>query len=278
MSESLRAITQIQLADGCTIDGDRLEGFLDDLVNRVNALEKSDLYRKLIPTVFVGGYENGIANGTLPWMPNFNQASEVIAGGTQPPLGFMNAFRLKGTGIPDLDVTDQVDTQIQYAWTNALYFRKPVVLHGISITLQELATDWLYSGAAPSGSSIGDAFNDFFLDVSIDNPFLAEDRRLADVEVHRMRFRLDGEFFSSTGVNLCTAYLDMVPPRAATDQMEAVHIDLRNLNIPLHRDTRLRISFVIPKYFSSPYGWTSWPYRLNNYTWTVTTLEGLEAP
>ena len=273
MSDSLRTISEIQFADGTTIDGDRLDMFLDDFVARINNIQSKDLYRRLTQTQFVGGWSNSTVatSGQLPWMRIINDDTDLI--GVTPGDGYTNPLRLKGTS----QIASQIDNQ--YACSNTLYFRKPVILHSIHVSLHQKAAlndeGDIYDSEVPvDGSSNGDYFNDFYLDVSIDNPYLTENRAMADVEIQRVRFRLDGDLFSFRGIaNLNAAYNDMTPAR--TVRMEGVHIDLRNLDIPIHRDSRLRYSLVIPHYTADEV-WGASPWTYHDYSWSITVLEGLE--
>jgi hypothetical protein len=199
-----------------------------------------------------------------------NADADVI--GAVPADGYTNPLRLKGTS----QIASQIDAQ--YACTNSLYFRKPVILHSVHISLHQhifLSDIPTYEGEGPpDGSENGDPFNDFYLDVSIDNPYLTENRAMADVEIQRVRFRLDGDAFSRLGISLLSVpYNDMTPTRRT--KMEGVHINLRNLDIPIHRDSRLRYSLVIPHYTDDDY-WGTTPWTINDYSWSITVLEGLE--
>lgn len=315
MSNSVRRLTREQFADGTTIDGNRLEGALDDIVNRVNAVEIGDIERRFFQTQYVGGYmpmpvkapalvladDVGVQD-VFPWMDVYNgkvtttnNASDALV---TPPNGFQNRYRMKGTFNDDID-PERVDAGYkpnQFVWTSGIPFIRPSIIIGVSVFIHvdgvEYSNNLRYSDGGldpepPDHKVAGGTLVDFAVELSVDNPVTQELRKLNDIEYHRINFRFNSRRFSNIGgVNGSTtsrAATDMSPAHpvnsGGTKTPGGMWLDDQNLNIPVHENARVRLSFLIPEYNSSApqSGWgTGDTYQGQYWSWAVTALEEIE--
>ena len=309
MSNSVRRLTREQFADGTTIDGNRLEGALDDIVNRVNAVEIGDIERRFFQTQYVGGYmpmpvkapalvladDVGVQD-VFPWMDVYNgkvtttnNASDALV---TPPNGFQNRYRMKGTFNDDID-PERIDAGYQpdqFVWTSAIPFTRPSIIIGVSVFIHvdgvAYSNDLVYAGVGQPDHKIPNGtLRDFAVELSVDNPVTQELRKLNDIEYHRINFRFDSRRFSNLGgVNgsvISRAATDMSPAHpvnsGGTKTPGGMWLDDQNLNVPVHENARVRLSFLIPEYTGAASGWDDGDtYQGQYWSWAVTALEEIE--
>jgi hypothetical protein len=286
-------VTQ-QFAEGTTVDGDRLDLSMDDLVMSVNSIPPKWMRRRFTHTQFVQrlmpvGYGVGLSlvQDPPPFLLIRNIITQIV--GVAPANGLQNEWRLKGTDIEAIPQNNYATgTEGIYSWTSAHYFRSPTIITGLSLrcwqpTAYAWDNDWQYHTDAPPGKVNNQPVDDLFLELSVDNPFSTEVRRLNDIELHKIRFPVNTETMASAlaaPANNLTVPLIAIKP----DQLW-VHLD--NLCIPLHADTRLRASIAIPQYADADgdvSGWGSdgvstWkPWQSTSWALTMTVLEPVEGP
>ena len=127
-----RTITKEQFSTGTTIDGNRLDNALDDVVDRVNDIPYGDLRKRWVPITYVAGWtpqspfclssgtptptagagseasQNGCVYGThhWPWMPVRNRIQSVAASTDGSSASdddrIANGYRLKGASVPGI--------------------------------------------------------------------------------------------------------------------------------------------------------------------------------
>lgn len=292
MSSSLREITEQQFAEGTTIDGDRIDVALADVILRMNNIPAKWLKRRFVQSTFVAKLFPSphdaptLVQDNPPFLLTRNLDAQVV--GAALADGVQNEWRLKGeviNGIPFANYDNQVEGI--YAWTQAHYFRKPVIITGISIrcwnpVAYSYDNDWTYHTDPPEGKISGQSLDDFFVEVSVDNPFNMEQRNLNDIELHKIRFPVNSQQMSSAMPfpptnQLSTPVLDVTDP--------AIWIHMDNLCIPLHRDTRARVSIAIPQYDGGDDDVSGWegpaetwmPWQSTIWSATLTVLEPLES-
>lgn len=122
-----RVITKEQFSDGTTIDGNRIDNALQDVVDRVNSVPQGDLRKRWVPITYVAGWSpqspkywyddtalvgrpTNSALGRVypmhrwPWMHTVNNSSQVAAetlgSDDTDAVRFTNPFRLKGVNSP----------------------------------------------------------------------------------------------------------------------------------------------------------------------------------
>ena len=293
MPFSLRELTKQQFADGTTVDGNRLEQFLKDTVGKFNKLGLRDKQRRFFHNSMVMGFTPSSDTPCIPYLPVYNDLNLVT--GTKPLL-IQNPERLKGYDVPYLHPEASLTTFTnQYAWTTALYFKRPVILTNVSVCMFSYwdgtiaATSqinsnfnpFVYKDPAPIGEEAGGYVDDIYIDISSDGYFMPEDRSMTESDFKQWRFKADSHFFADPSITRVGT--DMLPPWAANaeyyngDGHPPYGIAMRgdNLNIPLTRDARTRLSLVIPGVGvdDTETYWTNLPWTTFYTTLKLTWLE-----
>ncbi len=281
-----------QHANGTTIDGDLIDISMEDLVFAINNIPARWLKRRMMQTQFVQHLmpvpytAPTLQQDCTPFMLTRNDVGDLVGG--PPADGLQNEWRNKGHDNKFLLAsTFSSPYRGTYAWTNSIYFRQPVIMTGFSVKFwQPQAYDWLntwvWGGDAPTDKIPGQSVDDVFLEVSVDNPFNTDSRNLNDIELHKLRFKVNSQMMATS---LPAPLNDLSgAPNLATQPLQLwVHLD--NLCIPLHRDTVVRISLVIPQYGiegSDVSGWEGpaseyYPWQSTSFGLTTTVLEPLGA-
>ena len=266
----IREITKEQFSDGTTIDGNRIDRAVGDMVDRVNSVQKKDMKRRWVQTQFVGGYtpqdptsESGTDEISAPWLAARNDdiTSLFKITGTN---GIKNEYRFKSSEV------DTVTSGKQYAMTNAFYFRNPAIITGMSVCM---LTDSVYDSTHTyteeyDEHDADDPANDLVINIEVDNPFLPENKALTSLVYHRGDFQVTSQQFR--GIPGAPT-VDMLPPHPG-GYIKGIVIDDQDLNIPLSRDSRVRTEVLIPN--TTVTGWLSGSIYFGQcYSWTLTVLE-----
>lgn len=280
-----------QFADGVTIDGTRIDALMGDWNALWNAIPKRMLQGRFTENRLVGGYmpHPTYVTDFFPFQPAHNStgAVDIVSGkGPLAGAGVANEWRNKGFDVPGIDPKDQTDPvdETVLMWTNNLFFEKPKVLHGVFLTLgtdSVYLNDFLYDASPPPGKLLDDPVDDLFLEVAVKNAFLPGVRRLDDVVVHKVRFRLKSWLASVTnwsGVadTMLPPHPEGVPCRTSVGPGASpwICVDLRHLNIPLPSLSHVRFSIGIPLYDSYTSGWGNInPNSRQYYSWGLDVLE-----
>lgn len=304
---SIRKLTDEQFADGTTIDGNRLEGALADAIERVNALEPSDLNRRWTQSQFVWGYQPQIPTATaaqpaVPWMTALSAPASIT--GSVPDEGVQNTRRVKGTFLP-YGANPLLPKPTQWVWSNSWYFDTPVIVRtvhisfhapvedGSSVNLAGWDNDFLWDAGPPTadlppGVADGDFVSDLIISLEVDSPFSAEKRSETSVELHKSNFHVDSQLlrpYVAAGVPPTPA-LNGNPPLPSDGGARIIPGGLAvicdNVNIPIPRRSRVRVHVVIPEWdphggrvSGSPWG-AAEPWESQFYSGSMTILEPLE--
>lgn len=124
-------VRRLQFTDDTTIDGNRLDGFMQAFVDRFNALTPRDLERNWTETVFVTGYQpvtgSTYGNSILPWINPVNLPSTYGGSPAVDESLFYptNEYRSKGWGLSYLPVGG---TQYYYQWSSSFHVSKPTII------------------------------------------------------------------------------------------------------------------------------------------------------
>ena len=282
---SLRRATKEQFADGTTIDGNRIDRALQDLVNRWNAIQPMDLRRRWLPSYFIFGYQGQsqlYAGGTQPQQPwlNVENLATGVTGGV-PEEGIQNVQRIRGTKVLP-------DPGGHVSWTIAMHFIEPCILRNFHVTFHtpyaaaptEFTNDWAWAAPLPAGRSVNDPPNDVVIEMAVDNPFIKELRSKSDSEVLRGSFELDAQFHAPAGMANHTHVMDGLPALTGI-KPDGVSIVAEGLNVPIPRESRVRFSVCLPLWdftlVGSPWGLTGPPvaqiYETQFYSGGFTILE-----
>ena len=305
-----RTITKEQFSTGTTIDGDRIDNALDDVVERVNDIPYGELRTRWVPTTYVAGWtpqspfclssntpsptsgasasSSGGVYGThhWPWLRVLNDHLNVADGtdgsSVSDDVEPTNRYRLKGVSVPGIhpfgfaEITGSTYTpgatprDQQFAWTRSWFVENPSILDAIDLILEVDDPSLALGEEVFSNTFAFSALNqvpegypdvnsrDLVVTATVDSEFAREDRNMADIEVLRKGFVVGNDAFSRLTLPTTAGsdYQDMSPQvKNASDKMPSCtikgpYIKLRNLNIPIHQNARLRVAVVIPSYVS----------------------------
>jgi hypothetical protein len=93
-----RHLTDEQFSDSTTIDGNRLDNAMSDIVRRFNAVEKGDIANRFVQTQFVAGWspqQASVSSHRWPWLDALNLSNGSSVAGAEPD-SVNNRFRTKG--------------------------------------------------------------------------------------------------------------------------------------------------------------------------------------
>jgi hypothetical protein len=167
-----RTLTKEHFSDGTTIDGNRLDTALDDVVERVNDIPYGDLRKRWVPITYVAGWTPQVTHSIQhagvpaksdigeigathhwPWMQLRNTGTDQVVDNTTGSSStdddlVTNPYRAKGARAPGVfpfgGAIVAVDTftsssdpiGAQYAWTRSWYLEKPSILDAINLIFE----------------------------------------------------------------------------------------------------------------------------------------------
>lgn len=280
---SSRRITTQQFSPMTTIDGNRLDRAMQDVLDVYNKVRPGDMPKRHTQHQIVMGWSPscGFAQPSLPFCPIYNDTPSIVAGTAVPDLGVQNPWRTKGSYNPNLDPANDTVIDEQWLWTTAMIFNRPVILDGVAVFLlhdTQYTNDLTYRNPPPPNKVNGASVDDLFLELSVDNPFLLENRSQNNLEYHKTRWKVDTEQF--VPMALPGVFTDMLPHHPTGGPVGLALNDL-GLNIPLPQDGRIRFSMGIPEYragYASSWqllGHTPWDNFV--YSVVITLLDATEA-
>jgi len=268
-------VRRLQFTEDTTIDGNRLDGFMQAFVDRFNALQPRDLERNWTETTFVTGYQpakpvsaGGVyGSPSLPWMnPRNLPYSDTFNQAVDESLFYpTNEYRSKGWGLPFLKTSISLGGgDNYYQWSSSLHVFKPTIITKIMFVMRtdnEFTNSFIYGPngeEVPPGKNQGDPSDDFTVELAVDNPFTQEGRSQGNTEVLRTRFPADAWKMNAA------ISTDMKPeyPAGAGPNPTGVYVNL-DVEVPIPQNSRVRLNLVIPQYsnglFDTPYdtGWGS---------------------
>jgi len=251
-------VRRLQFTDDTTIDGNRLDGFMQAFVDRFNALTPRDLERNWTETVFVTGYQpvtgSTYGNSILPWI---NPVNLPTAYGGSPAVDESlfyptNEYRSKGWGLSYLPVGG---TQYYYQWSSSFHVSKPTIITKLMFVMRtdsDFTNTFVYGANSPPGKSDGDSCDDFTIELAVDNPFTQENRSQSNTEVLRTHFPATA-WTMNTDMSV-----DMQPeyPVGPGQDPTGVYVNL-DVEVPVPQNARVRLNLVIPQYTGEIYdaGW-----------------------
>ena len=266
-----RKVTKQQFSDGTTIDESRIDDAMEEMVDRFNAVPKSDIDTRWMQTQYVMGFSKPPTGGIgqQPFLPVMNSASMTWPAGTETdPI--QNPWRIKASDMPDVQPSSAA-ADLQWAWTIPLAFERPVIVDAIHVFLTTDTTgteydgDFVYQADAPLGYSATDNSEDLTIILHVDNPYAPEERSQNDIEVVRNRFQINRENFTQLA---WTGATDMAPATYPGGFPGGSAIILDNLNVPLHAKSRARLALVVPPMvgsMGSPTYTNAWDRAGNNW-------------
>lgn len=287
-----RKVTKVQFSDGTSIDGNRIQTFVDNLEERINNIPTGDIKTRYMEQQIVAGWQ--VASGSATAAPSvpyayhdiltnfcpWTRVSNKFVQKTAAQQDFepsdpnvINDYRVKGLTNPSIandynevnfNAAVQRTSATQYCWTQAFNVGdQPAILDSLAFFVyrdpqmgpaaasygDEFKNTVVPTGAPPS-YGIGQYLQDIHVVVDIDSPFNSENKTYNDVEVTRHEFSSLGQLFTSfqfpTDAALTPFQANMLPYHP--HPVRGLAINLRNVNIPLHENARVRVRLVIPNY------------------------------
>ena len=207
---SLRNIKQ-QFSDGVAIVASQIDDGLQQLQTLYNGLRPRDLGCRWYEQKYVWGF--------TPQICTLDQSIEDDGAKTQPCIPFVsiknaglgyigdtpakNVWRLRNTFNPYLLVptTPNRRSPNTYVWTNVVHFPYATTLSAISLMMTTdplgyYRNPWVYGNNPPDGQAPDTPLNDFYIDLSVDNPWAKGNSRwLSETEMQRRWFNADNVQF-----------------------------------------------------------------------------------
>jgi hypothetical protein len=265
---STRVITGQQFSDGTTIDGNRIEQAMQQLENMCDLVPAGNVKTRYTRSQIVLGWNpilDAAAGGYAhehPWIEDQNPSA--LPNNT-------NTYRLKG-----YSKTGNITKY--YIWETSFTADRPLIIHALDLFM---AQDAGGAGGSvynlPGGGSapyVPPDVQDIGLHITVDAPYIPEDRTQNDMELHRRDF----------STNACLIRPAPFAPGSTAGRMRPDYpggalsgwsISSDDLNIPMAPMSRIRLAVVIPLYAGGD-GLTYWgaqPWRTFVPSMTLTTLE-----
>lgn len=277
---SFRLFSREQVSDGTSISL-RLEKLLADFARRWNNVPRRDVRRRFFPDYTVTGYTPGQPNTagvpynwSHPFTRAFNHPSNAVSAGAEPADLIKNPFRTKGDGVVGIDGMQSGDDDgVRYTWATTFAYGRPVVVISLAVWL---LTDWIfdnefeYGAGAPHPYLNGGMVEDVSISLEVDDPWSREDRSAASQVFLRKVCSAEagadqqswafstksslmaaatahGGYWGTQGTP--AAYTMQWGMEQGEDEMPSGIVFIaQDLNIPLPRDSRLRLSLTLPDY------------------------------
>jgi hypothetical protein len=266
----IRELTKEQFADGTTIDGNRIDIGVGDVVDRFNNIQPRDLKKRWVPNTIISGwapsqfYNFNNQERPLPWVGGSNSISASVATGTTAPDAVLNDYIVKGMPLAQDYMSQSIHTS------------NPIIIQHVDamFLLDDPAEPNAYFVGAwetpPAPVIVSD---DISVVVQVDNEFNKELRSMDSKVVARSSFVLNNEQITvntrPTNAALFAAGDDMIPVGFTGGAFTGVHVRMRGLNIPIRRDARVRFFVSIPAFKA----WTPtnvvWNHQYYSFTWTI---------
>lgn len=270
---------RLQFSSNTTADGNRLDAFMREVVGRFNNLRPTDIERRWTETMFVSGWQPAVVasgQGSTPFLQAQNTLDQFV---DPDDLSPQNKWRVKGTEVPGIEPdVDAGANGYQWAWTQAFYFYRPVILTRLSWALRTdgvaFVNNFQYGVSPPPGKSNGDYVDDFCVEISVDNPYSVENRAQGTSEVQYTDFSMRGALVSHLGNPAGVS--DLEPPYEAAGNVPSGGVLFhQDLGIPIPHNSRVRVSLVMPQYDIGTYdaGWGEDPWFKHIYSTTLGVAE-----
>lgn len=260
---SIRVISKQQFSDGTTIDGNRIEQALQQLEQMCDTVPRGAVRTRFTRSQLV-----------LGWNPIIDFDATAAGGYTHehPWIVDLNTdgpkYRLKGY--------KHGDTDVYYIWQTSFTSDFPLIIHALDLFLaQDAGTAGVYkmaSGSAPP--YVPPNVSDIGVHITIDAPFIPEDRTQNDIELHRRDFETDSCLIRPEPFG-GSASAGRMRPDYPGGALSGWSISSSDLNIPITPMARVRFAIVIPKYTGGTglANWGLYPWRNFVPSLTLTTLE-----
>lgn len=307
---SIRHFTDEQFSEGTTIDGDRLEKAIQDLEDYINKVPDGDFKNRWLQSQIVLKYlpwtaeadaqlhTDGAPAGSFmpfPYLPVYNYTSAVT------PDTRYNPFRLKGNHLDYQEpfaINEGYGTT-QVSWTTSFMTGEdPIIIDAVDAVFNSYTTEYVNSyqygsGTVAENRASGDSVNDVHLEITVDSMFVPNIQIQNSVIYHKYNFEVQDYFVLGKGLPSVPDFAavgaaDMEPKLNSDDLNLAnqgnsydttVHIQDRNLEIPIPPFSRIRFSLILPDAGTggvSSEPWFRKPWQTMIPTMTLSILERLK--
>jgi len=294
---SFRLFSKEQISAGTTISS-RLDKLLSDFLSRWNNVPKRDIRRRWLCDTIVGGYTPSrpsvlnYSNDRHPFCVAYNHNDMVISAGMEPDQLVRNRWRVKGHRVDGIlgDANSRATSGWQYVWSTSIGVGDPVRVGSIAVWLITDAVfinTFQYGATPPPGHASGEWSEDFCISLEVDDPFLPEDRRLSSQVFLRAATTIEGWFMQRQAPGAPLSEPTTIPPNTLAEWGTGLPTGLvfvaQDLNIPIPRNSRLRLSLVVPDYAGiTASGWRDTandydrcPWSRQNIGWNLGLVEGV---
>tara|TARA_R110001599_G_scaffold78266_3_gene212884 strand:+ start:3687 stop:4664 length:978 start_codon:yes stop_codon:yes gene_type:complete len=246
-----RKITKHQFASTTTVDGSRIDACMDDVEQRVNALEHGDIDTAWTQTVFHAGWQpKGRTfpytaddkedmyefKHHYPWLAVKNPTStpegqltfDSSNSLTTAPTSVQNLYRFKGyenksggAVIPDSYdlalLTPYISASTnrwewRRGWSTSFYFTKPAIITQVSMIVRADGADSILGTNRPYQHVNDLDKNHGTLLLDVADPNSTEDKQLDSQEYLRTEYPFDGLSFNYHGAEVFdSGFTDMMP-------------------------------------------------------------------
>jgi hypothetical protein len=243
-----RKLTKLQFSDKTSIAGEKLDAAWQDVVERFNLLDISDLKTKSFEDQFVFGYRGAVVDwepdgvGTghpreLPWLP----------GALLRNPDDVSPTRFKGADFPGVNPNGYGKW---YNWEICWHAGEdPQVLDAVDMTLDVDAAgtyypnNWQWTANTPPGLNADDYVEDVGFEVIIDHPLNPDDPSAGSVVLYRAGISVQAELVDPT-----QPYGSSMSPAFPGGDFCGVWLRASDLNIPIPAGARVRLIMLIPDY------------------------------
>jgi hypothetical protein len=306
-----RNITKEVFYDGTTIDGTRLEKGMGEIADGINDVKKGNTKQRFVATQYHAGFNpiDRTSGHKYHFFPFLRHDNIALPMGTVPVNAPFNPFRFKSSSVPGID--PDLGSADLYFWTRSFHFERPVVVHALSVLMQMdvgahvdrpyagtrdpavAAAPYTYDNSGLPGSGtppqpFGSASSTIDVPIMLDvmNPAAPENARLADLEFVRARFVINEEKTSVITPNASAVGWDDFNPNYSSGDITDARplygriVEYRDLNIPVHERSRVRLAVAVPFYDGIEYTQGTWgdiPWFIQAWSVTLTVLEEVQS-
>lgn len=267
-----RLLTREHFQSETTIDGNRLDRAIANMVSRFNRIREGDRQHRWVERTFSTHWHPNSASYGSPFkcasMPN-----ATLWAGLPISIPSTNIHKWKGHAVPEVGDFGELRAW-GTSWSSSRRSRlRRVVATCLQIEPYE-TYDWQYGATAPEGSSNGDFINDIAVEVLVMNPSAIERRDKASLVLLRERFRASAQLLYPK-TPLPAAPTNMLPAMPTPGYPYGLVIDVE-VDVPLPPYARCVAGLIIPNYAAAGFNWP-WPARepwaVGHWSKSITLLE-----
>jgi len=244
---STRKITREQFSDGTTIDGERIDKSLQDIVDYINLIPVDAESNSFCKKQIVAGYSPRVFNYT-PHAPGSTERPPELPW-CQMLTGADLASRMKGTDPAGIS---PINRGKGYIWTIPFRTKEPIIISNIDFALQTdedsayYPNDWIWTTNGPGKIASGDWVEDVYIQVQVENYINTVDPKEDDITVTKKEFSVDAQFF-----NPLQGWDSLMYPSIQGERMNGAWLEAKDVNVPIPANSNIRILMFLPDYLDA---------------------------